>query len=236
MLYTVIAGDYDAVQPVNVDNFLNIEFVIVSDRYRPVPSGWTLHVIEKKANETNIEYNRKYKILVQTLFEHYDISVYIDANISVVNDISDLVSVFNDEIKSIALYKHPVRSSIYDEAEEIKKIGYDYSFNIDRQMNRYKRDRFESNELYEANIIFRKRNKVVFDTMKLWWHEFSCGVKRDQLSLTYCCYKTGLDIKNLGLHDARFVNKYFRYNAHLKKNASRNIIARLYNYVSRRIF
>ncbi|MGL6315422.1 glycosyltransferase domain-containing protein [Vibrio sp. WXL103] len=228
-LYTVLAGEYDELKPLNTSLSDNVDAFLISDVVRDVPKGWKLIVVDKAERESNLEFNRKLKIQPSLMFNNYQMTIYIDANVEVKSDLVALISEVGDSQSDLALYKHPCRSSVYDEAEEIMKRGYGYFFNINKQMNRYREESFESNALYEANIIFRKNTKLMNETMSLWWSEFSQGVKRDQLSLTYCCFKTGLNVHCLGENDARFTHKNFQYHLHLKPNPSKNALARRIN-------
>ncbi|GEA52356.1 hypothetical protein VIN01S_31600 [Vibrio inusitatus NBRC 102082] len=226
-LYTVLAGEYDELNSITLSS--DIEAFLISDRVRETPKGWKLIVIDKEAKESNVTFNRKFKIQPSLLFSDYDMTIYVDSNIEVKSEIKPLINQVSQSKYELALYRHPQRSSVYEEADDLKRRGYDYFFNVDNQMTRYKEQGFKSKALYEANIIVRKNTSLVNNTMKLWWDEFSRGVKRDQLSLTYSCFKTGLEVYCLGKHDGRFVNKYFYYHPHLKKNASNNIIAKIVN-------
>ncbi|EPG7578467.1 glycosyltransferase domain-containing protein [Providencia huaxiensis] len=230
-VYTVLSGNYDKIHPIKETLNNKIDAFIISDQARNLPNGWKLKIIKKENQETNIEFNRKFKIQPNLQFDDYYMTIYIDSNIEIISNLESLISDFINSEYDIALYSHPVRNSIYDEAEEIKRIGYDYCFSIDKQVNRYKSEGFISQTLYEANIILRRNTTLMNRTMDLWWYEFSNGIKRDQISLTYACFKTGLKILSLGKHDARFINNNFYYHVHLKKNASRNLKARLFNYV-----
>ncbi|MUJ26429.1 DUF616 domain-containing protein [Aliivibrio fischeri] len=236
VVYTVITGGYDKINPVlnNEDN-LNVDFVIVSDESMVVPDGWELKLIPREPGQSNIEYNRKLKIKPTTIFQKYKIHIYLDSNIQVIKNISKLINDFVVNEHQIALYEHPVRSNVYDEAEEIKRIGYDYYFKIDRQMNRYRSVGFDGKGLYEANIILRRNNAAVGNVMDTWWNEFNIGIKRDQLSLTYSCFINNMEIFCLGRHDGRFVHDFFCYENHLRKNASRNLLARATNIVAKKI-
>lgn len=232
VVYTVHSGHYDQIKPVKFEND-GVDFYIISDEEITPPKGWKVIVIENEKGNSPVMYNRKYKINPFLLFDEYDISLYLDSNIEVISELEELFYIFSNSDEKIACYEHPVRDCVYEEANEIKRIGYDYFFKVNKQMRKYKNEGYEKLFLREANVIFRKNDIDLKNAMIIWWDEFSNGVKRDQLSLSYSLKRANVSMKSLGLHDARFVNKYFLYHEHLKKNKSRNIKARVLNKLAK---
>lgn len=229
VVYTVLSGAYDRIKP--VPKFDNIDFFLVTDENIAPPKGWKLIFV--KSDLKGVMFNRRYKMLPFDIFSGYADSIYIDANISIVSNPIAIFNTCRSNGAQIGLYDHPIRQSVYDEADEIKKIGYAYFFKVNRMMDRYKDENFSGEQLYEANIIYRRHDSFPLrSAMTLWWNEFCCGVKRDQLSLTYSCGKYNIDIFSLGKHDARFTKSVFSYNMHIVKNSSSNIKAKIINRIA----
>lgn len=230
VVYTAIVGDYDDLVPPPVaqprdDRALSdtepgvnlkddITYVCLTDVERaPVP-GWTYRVLPRSDLSAQSR-NRWAKFHPHELFPEHNASIYVDGNVQVLSNPMPLaVEVLQQA--GIGLYDHPVRTCLYEEARECARIGFDWSPVIREQVQRYALDGFPPNAgLLEGNVIVRAHHDVaVRCAMERWWDEWDKGVKRDQLSLMYVLWKEGLNVHRLGRHDGRFINRYFRYQAH----------------------
>jgi hypothetical protein len=150
----------------------------------------------------------------------YDVSLYIDGSIRVVGDVHELILNSFGSLASVYMYEHPARRCVYREAEIVSSISHDWIWNIAKQMRRYRREGFPTDYgLFEANVIIRRHDDAMERLMTKWWDEYLRGVRRDQLSLTYCAWKESVEIRSLGLSDARFTNRYFSFREHPRKRS-----------------
>ncbi len=216
VVYTAIVGDYDDLSPPPPTHSAgeDITYVCLTDNPRTQVPGWTYRALPH-AELSAQSRNRWAKFHPHVLFPDHNASIYVDGNIDVVADPMQLaVEVLQQA--SIGLYDHPVRTSLFEEARECARIGFDWSPVIRAQMHRYTLEGFPADAgLYEGNVIVRAHHDVaVRRVMERWWEEWDKGVKRDQLSLMYVLWKEKLRPCSLGRHDARFVNHYFRYRSH----------------------
>lgn len=233
IVYTVLSAGYDQLAEVPV--IYNTDFYVLSCDYIDVPLGWKFIHVENKNKLTSVEFNRFYKMMPYEIFPEAESYLYVDANINIVGDLDLFFGDINDQV-DIAMYKHPVRRSLVEEAETIKRLGYDYFFKVNKQVKKYLSKIDAEDVFFEANIIFRKNNLAVNRAMQDWFNEFKCGVKRDQISINYICNIHPLKVCSLGEHDARFNKKYFVYQQHLKKSKSFNYKAKIVNAVARILF
>ena len=202
VIYTVITGGYDnLVDPEVVEP--GFDYVCFTDNVsglksdvwdiRPLPE-WCLTVTPDKRQ-------RMLKILAHLVFPEYKMSLYIDGNIKIVGELTSLAKeVFNDRKFKIAIQKHPVRNDIYNEAIEILKTRKDTPERVTRQTDRYFKEGFPVGEggLFETCIMFRKHmTKDCIKLMEKWALEIMIGSHRDQLSLTYAMWKTGVKVEFL---------------------------------------
>ncbi|KPA54187.1 hypothetical protein VT25_03890 [Photobacterium leiognathi subsp. mandapamensis] len=228
IVYTVLSGGYDTLHPVLNKND-EIDYIVVSDEEINVPDGWTLLKVEREKDESSILFNRKYKIKPQLIFSEYDASIYIDSNISVVGDVDYLFNKLFDSLELMLAYDHPVRSKLYEEANELKYQGFDLFYRINKQVEFYYKDGYFDNGFYEANILVRNHSDELYLIMDTWYQLFMNGVKRDQISLMFSFWSNNKNIKSLGTHDARFINDTFLYNKHIKKYPLRRKINKFIN-------
>lgn len=79
-------------------------------------------------------------------------------------------------------------------------------------------DKFPANYgLYEANIIYRKHNNEQIKKMcEEWWWFIKNLAKRDQLSLTYVCWKNNIPFITFLSKSYRRKNDEIKVTPHLK--------------------
>lgn len=145
----------------------------------------------------------------------YDMSVYVDANMVVYGELSELTK-YLSEGKSFAVSRHGERTSVREEIDAcVRIVGIDRDKAL-AQYNRYVEEGFNDDMgLAECSILVRNHNrKTVVELMSLWWKEFVAGVRRDQLSLLPCVCKTGYS--ELAWMEKGYVrhNQYCRVVAH----------------------
>jgi hypothetical protein len=208
VVYTCITGNYDElISPIEFEK--DIDYVCLTDKSIIYANGWQTRPISFSSGNAAAA-NRYAKMHPHILFKDYEISIYLDGNIEIIGGLKDLIKnalAVND----IAMYEHPFRDCIYQEADECSAIGYDWFWRFKRQMNEYKKNGYPFKAgLFECNVIIRRHNnKEIQRLMNSWWDEYQCGVKRDQISLPFLVWRLGVCIMNLGKSDHRFEKKHF---------------------------
>ncbi len=152
-----------------------------------------------------------YKILSHEFIDS-DISIWVDGNIELLIPPEKLV---DDWLKDadLAVWKHPDRDCIYDEAPAAKGLGGDYVKMIDEQIREYGNKGFPRNAgLAECNVIMRRHNNKVKTFNEDWWNEILKWSCRDQLSFPVVHSRHNLKINyiqgNVRNHE------WFRYTPH----------------------
>lgn len=229
VVYTCIAGSYDHLKEVS-RKAKNIDFICFTNIRVEDSKGWTIRPLPRNF-KSNILANRFVKMHAHLLFQDYDISVYVDGSIKIVGDIHSfaLNSVKHD---LVAMYQHPFRNCLYEEAEICKVFGFDWHWNLDRQIRKCKSDHFpKKNGLFECGVIVSQHmHPKIIELMECWWHEFELGVKRDQIMLPYLTNKLNINVNNLGRSDPRFSHQLFILQNHIKKP---NFLIRIRGYLYR---
>ena len=80
-------------------------------------------------------------------------------------------------------------------------------------MQRYTREGFPANYgLVDTAVLLRRHTPKVEEFCRLWWQQLQIGSRRDQLSFTYCAWKSGLKYRLLPgfTHE----NPFFRLRKH----------------------
>ncbi|MEP1087382.1 MAG: glycosyltransferase domain-containing protein [Reichenbachiella sp.] len=193
VVYTALFGDYDQLRDPKGE-FDFVDFVCFTDQKCIVSNVWDIRLVSKD-ELSSIELNRMYKFLPHLFLKEYEISLYIDSNILIKKEASELFQQLIDSEYKFALPKHFARNCIYQEAKIIiqsKKGNVDI---VNSQMRGYRDEGFpEEFGLTENGLLFRRHNDPqVIECMELWWNEFFHKSKRDQLSLMYVLWKSNLD-------------------------------------------
>jgi len=141
-------------------------------------------------------------------------SIWLDANIALRIDPSVLVETWLQDY-DFAVFRHPERDCIYEEALNCIAYGADDPQLINRQVRKYAKEGYPNNfGLAEANVIIRRHSKNVIEFNNAWWSEYCMHCVRDQLSFMYMVKKTGLQIN--WISPSVFTgNKHFHGVAHL---------------------
>lgn len=217
-VYTCITGNYDKeilepfLKPSNIDYFL------YTNNTQNKSINWKITELpDNVLKYNNILKNRYIKMHPHELFSGYDYSIYIDGNVEVMSDLTDLVYSVKDET-GISMHRHQFRDCIYNEIEvcRIKKKGNYEKMKI--QVENYRNEGFPKNfGMLEATIIVtdikNKKAKVLLDD---WWNEFtSTKSLRDQIALQYVIWKNNFKIDDFGsLGKNLYKNPKFRVNIH----------------------
>ena len=216
-VYTCITGDYDNLNEIVKEK--NIDYYCFTNNKNIKSNTWNVIYIEDDKLD-NQRLSRKIKMLGHDIInEKYDISVWMDADIIFQKSINDFVKEYLGD-KSFASFKHNSRDCIYEEAKECLKQRKDTKENILKTVEFLRKENYpEHNGLYEMTVFIKRHNdKVVKETMNLWFDMVCNYSKRDQLSFMYSVWKTGLEINTINL--SVWDNEWFTFKSH---NTSKKI-------------
>ncbi|MBS9892364.1 DUF616 domain-containing protein [Vibrio sp. Vb2853] len=216
VVYTAITGGYDKLKEVSCPEE-GVDYICITDSNfsGKVPFPWQ-HVSIPSCKLSNKDLARYCKIMSHKLLPQYDVSIWIDGNISIKGSMLKLIEdEFGDEL--VASYDHWGRRSVYEEMKECLKIGHDFYWTLRKQANFYKSENFISDTLFENNVVIRShKNDKVRKMNEEWLKQYQIFGKRDQYSYTYSAFKNDINILSLGEHDPRLVKNYFDYHIHEK--------------------
>ena len=198
VLYTCITGGYDTLAEVPFQKS-GIDLVCFTDdpglRYQT--TSWTVRPVpEDLLRLQKVRQQRLIKILPHRYLPGFDLSVWIDGNLTVKGDLSGFLRGLDFSKGPFLTRRHPSRRCAYEAAKTVLKLGKDRSGRVPPQMDAYRREGFPENfGLEETNVIARlqgdPRCQLLCNT---WAREVLERSHRDQLSLDYCRWKTGTGI------------------------------------------
>lgn len=134
---------------------------------------------------------RRHKTQPHKLLSDYDIVVWIDANISIVGNVSNYIDQVVRAGASFGTIPHSTRKTFEEEAKAVAAIQLDSADVIATQVERYKAEGYcGQNGLTETNfMVMDLRHPETKAALDIWWNEISQFSRRDQLSFDYAVWK-----------------------------------------------
>lgn len=214
VVYTALFGDYDSlIDPFLDDASVSCDFVCFTNQPNIFSKVWEIRLVKDDGLPPNL-LNRRYKMLPHIYLKEYDSSLYIDANIGIKNNPAELFDRLSKE-SPIFIPNHSSRCCLYEEldaCERSGKISSDLKYKINEK---YLIEGMPRNSgLTENGIILRMHHnqKVIF-LMNEWWDSVLKICPRDQITLPYLSWKTGIEISSLK-EGVRHPNSYFYFRPH----------------------
>lgn len=218
IVYSAITSCYDRTFQAKVYT-KNIKYLLYSDMPRNI-KGWDVLPITKKIKGAKPLTNRWYKFFPHELFKEVEYSVYLDGNIRIIGDLTQLLQEFIKSQAAIGVFKHKDRNDICQEIDAcIKYKKFDAS-DLDRskeQIRDYLSEGMPPSQILTDNgIIFRwHQHPQLKKTMALWWEQLQKYSKRDQISLPYVVWKSNAPVY-IWNWSFRKENSYFDIYSHRK--------------------
>jgi hypothetical protein len=208
VVYTALFGDYDTLQPVLP--LPGVRFVAFTDQPADT-AGWEC-LRPRPTEDTGQLENRKYKTQPHLLFPHAEWTIYIDANLRLTVPPTAIARECRDGLN---VFQHNVRQCAYREAEVVRKQVS--SVTLDHQLQKYRTFGFPAEYgLFWGGLVARNHAANSFN--ECWWNEVKSGVPRDQISLPYAVWYTGVQCHTLegGIPFHGDTNRFCERQPHLR--------------------
>lgn len=204
VIYTCITNNYDDL--IEDEFYLeDYDYICFTNNENLKSNRWKIEKIPSTLSSLSpVKQARYIKTHPHKFLSNYELSVWIDGSVKILNDFSELI---NSSV--IQIPQHPNRNCIYKEAVAVLKQKKDTKENIDKQIIKYHELGFPENYgLVQSNIIIRKHNdKNCIKLMEDWWNEIKNGSHRDQLSFNYVLWKNpniNISYLNKYIYDSKF--------------------------------
>jgi len=179
-----LVGGFDSIlPPVQIEP--ELDYIAFVDTPQELPAPWqgrSLALRERNPRMTA----RWHKLHPHRLLPEHDQSLFVDANVMIKDRINAL---FDQALHQspLALFKHPFRDCVYEEAEVVKRIRYDDAAIVDAQMAFYRAHGLPIRAgLHVSGVLFRRHNDPqLIKLLEDWWLQLKIFSQRDQLSLTF---------------------------------------------------
>jgi len=192
VVLTYITGGYDALRDPAVVT-PGWDYVCVSDRGLR-SKVWRAAPLDDGPAATEDDKRRAGLIKIghhDFVGDDYDLCVTLDGSMRINGDLDALLGEVWSDDADLALARHPWRDCLYDEAREVKALGFDDPAVVERQTRRYRRQGFPRQfGLYATGLMIKNnRSARLRQVCERWAAEYRTGSRRDQLSLTYAIWK-----------------------------------------------
>lgn len=194
--YTCITGGYDTLKdPTYITD--GFDYICFTDNLELKSNVWKIMQLpEETAELSQVKKQRYVKINPHKILSDYDISIWVDGNITIKGDLNQFINMELVDDCNVYVPQHPVRNCMYDEATAVITLRKDKAENVNPQMKEYEKEGFpKKNGLLQSNILLRKHNEEdCIRLMDAWFAELKEKSHRDQLSFNYVAWKNS-DIK-----------------------------------------
>ncbi|EAZ81169.1 DUF616 domain-containing protein [Algoriphagus machipongonensis] len=192
LIYSVVTNQYDTIKP--VQSFSGFDFWLFTDQEDLKVEGWETKPIPK--SEEPIKQQRLIKIKSSELPSEYDLTIYMDGNMEIIQDPQLFLDRFYNG--GFMTCVHPKRSTLQEEAKEILRKKKDLPVNVEKTLAFAESQGFKDDiGLFETMVLVRDRSQEVKDLESQWAKVFSENSHRDQLSLPIASFLSGVSIHGI---------------------------------------
>ncbi len=191
VIYTCVFNEYDKLKEPRI-KLESARYICFTDNPGLRSDIWEIVVLDDHL-ENPRRVSRLPKLLPHKYLPDHDFSIYLDGTLRLGNVSGKrLIAECLGEAE-IGLYPHHARNCLYEEAAYCVSVGKETADSVTPQLERYEDAGFPRKYgLFENALIVRKNTARVRELNELWWREYSNGSQRDQLSLMYCLWHTGI--------------------------------------------
>lgn len=162
------------------------------DRIDDLPKSTKVFTYERFKDERR---NSRIQKMLPHLYMDSEYSIYHDANIRLLKTPEELIEKYLKDY-DIALFKHPTRKCLYDEALVCAQMGLDDPETIIEQVKAYEDSGYGKQKgLTECGIILRRHTPKVKELNECWWAHYCRYSRRDQISFMKCVDEVGIPVK-----------------------------------------
>jgi hypothetical protein len=206
VIYTAIFGGKDRLwQPRVISD--DARYICFTDSVDLTSDVWEI-MCSRSTGEDPCRTAKRLKILAH---EHLDCqrSVWIDANLEIIDDITKLFARFDEPL---AFFCHDKRGCVYDEALECIRRGLDHPALIDATVDMLRLKGYPARAgLLKGGVIFRRHTPDVDRFNHQWWQLVSRGSRRDQLTLPFALQSLRIP---RAIFRERELHQLFHYHRH----------------------
>ncbi len=239
VVYTVLTGGYeDIVQPVVFDD--RFDYVLFTNDSIENTGVWRVRPIPEVISGDNKRLSRYPKTHPESLLSEYKASLYIDANVQIVDKwvYQRFIDLYGEGVEYAGIRLVLTgRDCIYEHSLDMCLWRLEYPSTAVKQCHALFEKGFPRHfGINENNVIFRAHSDTMKAVDEEWWRWIMTFSSRDQFSYMYCLWKYHVELRYflpIG-EDARNSSHFKLINHDRRTNVQRVKLVRL-GYI-RRLF
>ena len=193
VVYTCLFGHYEGLKEQAVAQSSNVDFICLTDRSDLRSDSWQVRVVPVLGLGAARE-SRRPKLMPQLHLGDYDQSCYIDAHIALTVPPEEIFAILEGHSADFLCFKHPWRSCIFEEAEEVIRLGIDDETRVREQMRAYRNAGFKPRAgLMSSGFLLRRHSAEVATFGEAWFTHLLRYSYRDQLSFPFVASRSTLN-------------------------------------------
>lgn len=192
-IYTAIFGDYTTLKEPRELSREGVDLICFTEL--GLPDAWRLRHRRRVFAHPRMD-AKWYRMNSDLLLPEYDVTIWVDASIQLGSVDRFVASCLRDlGPHDTALFRHPERSNIYEEAEASFSVcPHKYADQpLLEQVAHYRWEGLPNDHVLWAGTIHvrRARSRLVSEINRRWFAECVRWSYQDQLSLPYVLWQTG---------------------------------------------
>jgi hypothetical protein len=190
-----------------------VRYICFSDSKIICPDGWEWRPVLLRERDPR-RTARWHKTMSHIIFPSAEFTLWHDASHHLKVNPWHVIDFGLAGSRAFATFKHPQRDCVYQEIQACLLLRKDVPARLYTQAERYRREGYPARcGLFETACVARRRSPLSARLNEIWWKEIKEGSCRDQVSLPYAMWKSGL--KHVGvLKGCRDKSPYFTFRAH----------------------
>ncbi|MBZ5514918.1 MAG: DUF616 domain-containing protein [Acidobacteriia bacterium] len=186
VVYTVLTGSESSLNNPFQEKSEDFERICLTDDISIEPNGWKLVELDTHLLDPG-RASRRPKLLPHIYFPEFEWSLYVDNTVRFKTSPLEILQTYVGRELNYWCFKHPWRDCVYDEAEEVIRLGYDDERRVREQMDYYRALGYPKKAGLCANtVLLRKHNDPrIIQLGDIWFDHVLRFSKRDQLSCNF---------------------------------------------------
>lgn len=209
IIYSAIYGDYDEpkAQP------LKEKPVLFTDKIES--KNWEVRKVDRQDPHPRMK-AKYFKCMPHEVLD-CDASIWIDGSAKIKVPYFKEWCLEKLEDNDIALFRHPDRDCIYEEAIVSERMPKYANLPIEQQVMEYREGGYPTHGgLWACGLLIRRHNDKIKRFNKMWWEHNNKYTYQDQLSFPICAKEIGLNIGTI--EDNQWYNDIIEFNTSLHKS------------------
>ena len=194
VVFTCLFGYSEAFSDQQYEKDYRTDFICFTDDRNLRSDMWTFRYVDSSLLGP-VRTAKMIKIMAHSFLGAYETSIYHDNTLRMVAPYEAVFAELERSASPMVTFRHLTRSCVYEEAETVKRLGYDDAATIDAQMKHYRSIGHPENAgLIATGFQARRHNDPELTSVMLQWFLQVCRYSyRDQLSFNVVARRMGFE-------------------------------------------